>query len=51
MKTVLERATQVVKNASLLYGQVEQASTPHDLIVDMISEVPVNILKNHLEYL
>ena len=47
MKTVLERATQVVKNASLLYGQVEQASTPHDLIVDMISEVPVNILKNH----
>lgn len=45
MKTVLERATQVVKNASLLYGQVEQASTPHDVIVEMISEVPESLMK------
>jgi predicted RNA methylase len=47
MNTVLERATQVVKNASILYGQVEQASTPHDLIVEMVSEVPLHLIKNH----
>ena len=42
----LDRVKQVLKNASILYGMVEQAPTPIDVINDMYDEVPKDLLKD-----
>jgi hypothetical protein len=44
----LNRLNQVLKSASILYGMVEQAPTPSDVIDSMYNEVPNDILVNNI---
>lgn len=44
----LERLNRVLKSASILYGMVEQAPTPTDVIDDMYNEVPIDLLSSSI---
>lgn len=47
MNKILDRVDRIIKNTALLYGQVDQAGTPHDVIAEMVAQVPQELIKNN----